>query len=299
VFLTIPWGLWALVPGGEAILRITQFCLIWVCVWLPFGLPMSFRFQWIPFKPLKPQQKLILLLPLYAIAVPVFVIWVHQQGGLLSNYGFVLQAHFLSAGLLGVGIGLLSFAILIVCEYALGWVSIRGYPDRLPPDGSSSQKESHLPVKMGQIATLLGLLLLALAISFVEELLFRGFLWAELRPTLTLLGGAIVSSCIFAVLHLIWDGWSARSQLFGLTLMGLALCVARWVDHDQLGLAWGLHAGWVWAIASLDAFQSLEFSPTAPLWLVGKPGQPLTGGLTLICLGIVTALMLLNYFYRH
>ncbi len=280
--------------GGKAIIHITQFSLTWMLAWLPFGIPMSIRFQWLPFKPLMVPQKLILLLPLYAIAVPILAAWVHRNGNLLSDFGLTLNSQFMTSGIAGLGLGLVSFALLLGVEKSLGWISIRFSNLLTSPDTPESNNALVAPIlRLGVL--LAGLLTLSLIVSFVEELLFRGFLWGELRPAFTIGGSALVSSIIFAVLHLIWEGWIARSQLGGLTLMGLVLCIARWVDQDTLGLAWGLHAGWIWAIASLDALQCLEHSPTAPVWLVGKPGQPLTGLLTLSCLFGTGLLMFLNH----
>ncbi|NJL49772.1 MAG: hypothetical protein HC929_23055 [Leptolyngbyaceae cyanobacterium SM2_5_2] len=59
--------------------------------------------------------------------------------------------------------------------------------------------------------------------------------------------------------------------------MGLVLLLARWVTGGSLGLAWGLHAGWIFAIALSDTLNFTQPVPTAPTWLAGRPDQPLTG----------------------
>lgn len=269
----------------EAILRVGQFFLLWVAIWVPFGIPLSLRFHWYPFRPLPVQQKLILLLPLYGIATPVLAAWVKFHGIVLADYGLVIDAGLLQAFWQGWGLGLLSLGVLFALEYALGWMVLNpASPQSSASDPSAFDTEVVAPHSLqglGQtIGIYAGLLLLCGSIGFVEELLFRGFLWTELQSGWSWSMAAVASSVIFALLHLIWDGWQARSQVWGLTVMGLVLCMARWADHDHLGLAWGLHTGWIWAIACFEQMQWLTLAPHAPAWLTGKPGQPLTGWLT-------------------
>jgi hypothetical protein len=59
------------------------------------------------------------------------------------------------------------------------------------------------------------------------------------------------------------------------------LLLARWAGGGSLGLAWGLHAGWVFAIAAIDALALLGPGQSGPVWLVGLVDQPLTGLLPL------------------
>lgn len=128
---------------------------------------------------------------------------------------------------------------------------------------------------------------MALGISLIEEWVFRGFLVNQLLEALVPWGAALVSSLIFAGLHLVWEGKATLPQLPGLWLMGLVLCLARWVDQDRLGIAWGLHSSWVWGIASLDLAQILTPTGQGPNWLQGTEGKPLAGVLSL-CLILLT-----------
>jgi len=76
--------------------------------------------------------------------------------------------------------------------------------------------------------------------------------------------------------------------------MGIVLAIAVWAIEGEVGLASGLHAGWVWALATLDSAQLTQQTETAPLWITGKQGQVLTGlaGLLLLTL---TGLGILSY----
>jgi membrane protease YdiL (CAAX protease family) len=128
---------------------------------------------------------------------------------------------------------------------------------------------------------LLAVLPLALFIGWIEELVFRGVLVNELGQALPLGVMAIAVCLIFAISHLVWDGPAGAPQLPGLALMGAVLLIARWALGGSLGLAWGLHAGWVFAIAAIDALALLQPGRAEPIWLVGLPDQPLTGVLPL------------------
>ena len=164
--------------------------------------------------------------------------------------------------------------MLFGLEWVLGWVEWR--PDKI---------ESSESTKIESIVTIFLLPLgLGLLISAIEESIFRGFLLTQLQQQYPSWAAAASSSLIFALLHLIWDGKQAGPQLPGLWLMGLVLVLARSADGGNLGLAWGLHAGWIWAMASLDAAQMIRRRDRAPIWMTGLAGQPLAGGMGLLLL---------------
>jgi hypothetical protein len=73
--------------------------------------------------------------------------------------------------------------------------------------------------------------------------------------------------------------------------MGMVLVLARWVDGGDLGLAWGLHAGWVWAIATLDTTLLLPYTERGATWLRGIDNKPLAGLMGILFL-LGTAAML-------
>jgi hypothetical protein len=134
-------------------------------------------------------------------------------------------------------------------------------------------------------------LLLGLWISVTEELVFRGFLLNELSQDYSVWVAAAISSIIFAFLHLIWEQQDTLPQLPGLWLMGMVLVLARWVDDGSLGLAWGLHAGWIWGLTCLDSSQLISYTGKGPTWMTGLGQKPLAGGAGLICL-VITGILL-------
>jgi membrane protease YdiL (CAAX protease family) len=133
--------------------------------------------------------------------------------------------------------------------------------------------------------------LLGLAVGLVEELVFRGFLPLVLGFDLEPLAAVAIANLLFALLHLVWDGRATVPQLPGLLVMGLVLSGACWVAGGNLGLAWGLHAGWIMAIASLEILGALEPTGRVPAWITGLDGKPLAGALgLLLMLGTAIAL---------
>ena len=133
--------------------------------------------------------------------------------------------------------------------------------------------------------------LLCLGVGFAEELIFRGWLWAELNQMLGSRRGAVAQASIFSLVHTRFNlGLGAMSGLLiGLFLLGLVLARQRQSDRGSLwgciGLHGGLVAGWFLLQNGL-----LQLSTNAPAWLVGPGGSapnPLGGAVGLISLLIL------------
>lgn len=249
-----------------SLLQVMSFFLAWGGLWLPLAIVCAMLLDWRPPKPLAAEQQLPLIASLYLIAPLILwgASWV--TGASFSDYGFTLTPWILSSLGLGFGLGVLSLVVLFGIQTALGWVTWQ-------------------PASGRQLASvLLPTLLLALWIGGTEELVFRGFLLTQLQQDYPDGVAAGISSLIFALLHLIWERRETIPQLPGLWLMGMVLVLARWVDGGSLGLAWGLHSGWVWAIASLDSAELHAYTGIGSEWVTGKNGKPLAGAVGIICL---------------
>jgi uncharacterized protein len=263
---TLP--LFTAIAEAAAPIKVVLFFVVWGMLWLPIAIPLAITLQWRPPRPVTPQQKLPLVLSLYLLAPLILggFAWLEQVP--FSVYGLTWSPAILLSFTKGVGIGILGLGILLGSQISLGWLTLRSenWPQLLP--------------------STLFIGLIGVAIGGVEELVFRGFLLNQLihlpldysNPVaIELFSAAGISSVIFALSHLVWEGADNIPQLPGLWLMGIVLCVARWVDHGNLGLAWGLHMGWIWVIASLDTAQLLHYPGHAPQWLTGVAGKPLAG----------------------
>lgn len=255
---------------------VTLFFFVWLALWLPVAVPLAIALKWHPPQPITTAQKLPLLASLYVLAP--LVLWgaATLDGSTFANYGLPWNSAILVSMGLGLAMGAMGIVVMVAMQYRLGWLKRR--------DGSLI---THATV----LITLASTLGLGLWVSLTEELIFRGFLVNQLQRDYALGGAAAIASLIFAVLHLLWEGADNIPQLPGLWLMGMVLVLARWVDGGNLGLAWGLHAGWIWAIASLDTLQLFVPMGNGPRWLRGAEGKPLAGAIGFLLLIVTGAIL--------
>ncbi|MEM7770123.1 MAG: CPBP family intramembrane glutamic endopeptidase [Cyanobacteria bacterium P01_A01_bin.37] len=133
-------------------------------------------------------------------------------------------------------------------------------------------------------------MLVAIAVSFGEELLFRGWILNELDRDYHPVIGLWVSSVLYAGVHFIKpidEVIRTSPQFPGLVLLGLILVWARRSQKGQLGLSIGLHAGLVWGYYLIQVGQLATISSTAPELWIGIDQNPLAGGLGLISLSMI------------
>ncbi|MDJ0601803.1 MAG: CPBP family intramembrane metalloprotease [Crocosphaera sp.] len=258
--------------------KIGLFLLIWLILWLPMAFMLGKKLHWKPFQPLEAEQKIPLLVPLYLL-VP-WLGWLNLivEGSVLSDYGLYWRWNSLISLCLGLLLGIGGLGVVFALEGRLGWLKWQGE--------NISQ--------LGKVA--LPIFLLAIWIALTEEFVFRGIFQTILEEDYNQWVSATMISGIFALLHLLWERQMTLPQLPGLWLMGMVLVIARWVDGGSLGLAWGLHAGWVWGLASLDAAQMLTYTGKGKDWIIGIYQQPLAGMMGILCL-LGTGGVL--WFYSH
>jgi membrane protease YdiL (CAAX protease family) len=251
---------------ATAPVKIIIFFLAWLGCWLPIAIPIAYALKWYPPKPLGAGQKIPLLASLYLIAP--LLLWgiARVEGVSFLHYGISRDVTFLISLGLGLAIGAIGIILVFAIESTLGWINWSWQPNQ----------------QFWQ--TLLTTLLLGLWVSGTEEIIFRGFLLNELQQSYSLWVGAVASSLIFALLHLIWEIDETLPQLPGLFLLGLVLVLARWVDNGNLSLAIGLHAGWIWALTTIDSAQLISYTGKGSAWFTGKKGKPLAGAAGIFCL---------------
>ncbi len=249
----------------QSLTTVGWFWVVWVGSWGAIAFPLFRRLQWRPFTPIPTAQKLGLLMPLYGLAW--LVVWGANQVLAQSWQALGVSLTSTSLALLGVGIviALGGLFLFLWLKHSLGLVrfSGRASSDTAPSGGQ----------RMG---TALLLLLIGLWIGGAEELVFRGWMQTQLELGLAPWLAAVLASVVFALAHLVWDGPEGWWQQPGLFLLGGVLVVARWAVGGNLALAWGLHAGWVWGLALMDEWLKPEPHPDRPVWLTGRPDQPLT-----------------------
>ncbi|MBF2033967.1 MAG: CPBP family intramembrane metalloprotease [Leptolyngbyaceae cyanobacterium T60_A2020_046] len=253
------------------------FLAVWLGVWLPIAIPMGIWLQWRPFRATSPSVKIVLLMPLYSLAPGV--LWGAMRLGYSTwaDCGVRSLLHLAISFLGGSAIAIVGLGILLAVQWGLGW--------QVPT--ADAPVFCDRPTTLTTIAVVLPL---AVWIGGIEELVFRGWVHQQLQTDLPLVAAIAVGSGIFAIAHLLWDGLQGWWQQPGLVVLGGVLVLARLVDGGGLGLPWGLHTGWVFGLAIAgDVFRFTPAAHAPRLW-VGRPQQPLTGGLDL---GLLTATGLL------
>ncbi len=269
--------------SSSSIIKIILFLIIWAAIWLPIAFPLARLMKWHPAAPISNTQKLTLMIPLYLIA-PLLAWGVVRLGEKsLNQTKLILEPSLFQFILLGYCLGI---ATIVVVDGIELWAGI------FKLDVSNLKDKSFLWTSLPL------LLLVSFLIAGVEELIFRGVFVNFLREDYSLWLTAVVSSLIFALLHLLWERKETIPQLPGLFLMGIVLFVSRLVAHGNLGLAIGLHGGWVFVLASLDTLDCYEYTDKFPAWIVGKKTQPLgsIAGLSVVILAgiILSAIVLVN-----
>ncbi|MCW5317688.1 CPBP family intramembrane metalloprotease [Nostoc sp. KVJ3] len=251
--------------NAPALVIVMAFFIFWIVCWFPVAVVSAILLNWQPPKPLQPEQKMPLLVSLYLLAPLILwgVSWFTNKS--FSDYGFVGNLSTLGSLGLGFSLGVVSLAIVFSGQFGLGWCSFEKTNFKLL-----------LPI-------LIPIFLIALLVGGIEELVFRGFLFTELAQDYPIWIAAAISSLIFALLHLVWEQRETVPQLPGLWLMGMVLVLARFADRNNLGLAWGLHAGWIWAIATLDTAELITYTGEVSDWFTGKNKKPLAGLAGIIC----------------
>ncbi|MGM3309425.1 lysostaphin resistance A-like protein [Anabaena sp. WFMT] len=255
----------ALLKNAPVVVVVMAFFIVWVGSWLPLAAIAAIMLKLQINKPLQPEQKIPLLVSLYLLAP--LILWGFNWLGLgsFADYGLVGNFSIFGSLLLGFGLGVLGLVMVFTCQFWLGWCYL---------------EKSHLKLIP---SILLPISLVALFVGGIEELIFRGFLLTQLEKDYAIWVAAIISSLIFALLHLVWEQRETAPQLPGLWLMGMVLVVARVAEHNNLGIAWGLHAGWVWAIATIDTAELITYTGKVSEVFTGKNKKPLAGLTGVLC----------------
>lgn len=255
-------------------LTIIVFFAAWVIAWLPIALPLAKLINYQLASPLTIKQKILFLVSLYPLAPLIIWLIIRQEELSFADIG-VSREIFISLGS-GLILALTTLVIVFFLESVLGLV------------------DWHWENRKKLLASAPPILVLGLAIAIVEEIVFRGFILSELDKDYPYWSAAIISSLVFALLHLVWERKTTLPQIPGLWLMGMVLVGARLVDHGSLGLAWGLHTGWIWGLSCLDSAEILTYKKPEKPWITGISQQPLAGVAGIFCLLITLGFLFLQ-----
>ncbi len=252
--------------SSTSVVKIVIFSMTWAIAWLPIAIPVAIVSKWHPTKPMTNQQKIAMVVSLYLLAPAMVWLVALVEGASFLDYGLVWQPSLILSAIWGLGLAVIGLSIVYGLQLLLGW---------------QIWNWQNMPSVRSQTLPILGL---GLAIGGIEELVFRGYLFNELRSDYSIWLAATISSLIFALGHLIWERSQTFPQLPGLWLLGIVLVIARFADGGSLGLAWGLHAGWIWGLSCLDSAQLITYTDKVSPWLSGINKQPLAGLAGIVCL---------------
>jgi uncharacterized protein len=274
-------------PSIPAIVKVIVFFSTWAGLWLPVAIILAIALKWHPPQPLG-NKKLPLLASLYLIVPLILWATTWSEGASFADWGWDWQPATVSSVLLGLTLAAVSLTILFGVQLTAGWLELQNTKVQT----ETGETIINFPASILKPSTLVTLLL-ALWISATEELIFRGCLQNLLQQDYSILTAGAIASLIFAIAHLIWAPKETIPQLAGLWLMGMVLTLARIADNGSLGLAIGLHAGWIWGITIVDTERIINPTGRIPEWITGIGAKPLAGAAGILLL-LATAAVLLS-----
>ena len=183
--------------------------------------------------------------------------------------------------LAGFLIPALMMALILLLERVFGWSKFMGFVWQGSGSGNS-------------ITALLTGLIAFIIVGWQEELLDRGYILQNLEDGLKLPWAVIISSSIFAVLHLANPNTENKIMVTsGIFMAGVFLAYA-YLRTRQLWLPIGLHIGWNFfegpifgfPVSGLDADGLFVHVPTGPEIITGGAFGPEAGLILLPALAV-------------
>ena len=225
----------------------------------------------------------------FLVALPIWGKRIHGWRHPFSDYGLSLRLQTARDLLIAMIVGMFGVFALFGLQTLFGWAE----PSAPSPRFSRFVIEG---------------LIMALAVGFAEEMLFRGWLLGELEENYGSKAALWMCALFFAATHFI-KPWSeivrTFPQFLGLVLLGMALVWARRsptgrpiasVTHSaklsnrvrsRLGYPIGLHAGLIYGYYLINVGGLSEYTGAAPEWVTGIDKNPLAGLLGLGLLGAI------------
>lgn len=228
------------------------------------------------------------IIGLYGAVVILITIWGKRIRGYeqpLEQYGLSISS---VSKILNLSSGMMIGSVLVISLYSayifLGYATFT-----LKPEFTfSSSKDFFSVIKTcWRISTLvIRSFGMGLAISTIEELLFRSWLHEEIAGDLGFHKAVILSGIVFSSLH-----WSLP-VMPGLWLLSVALSGARAKGNGDLSLPIGLHAALITGNFIMQTGGFIKYNSNAPAWLTGSyVGHPFGGALGLVFVAILALLL--------
>ena len=248
--------------------RLIIFLLILVGLWAPFAIPIY------AFVKDANLVSIITMVILYTEFIVLARWWgknVYNQPQILRDYGLKFNRRNGIDLLNGLALGVISLFALFITQGLLGWVIWQKPAPSLA-------------------FTVLEGLIMALAVGFAEELLFRGWLLDEFQRDVNLKTALLLNGFIFALAHyirpldVIFKTWP---QIIGLFLLGLTCVWGKRSHQGRLGFPIGFPGGLVWGYYIVRVGNLTKYSGKVPEIITGVNQNPLAGILGLLFLGTI------------
>jgi len=227
------------------------------------------------------------ILSLAAITGSVYIArrWLDKKS--FESLGLKLNRQALVDILAGIGIPFVQMGLIYLTMLGLGWLVFTGFAWEFDPLSTV-------------ISSVLTLFLVFMFVGWNEEVLSRGYHLQTIASGTNLLGGVIISSILFGLLHYGNPGANWISTI-GIFFAGVYLAYG-YVRTKQLWLSIGLHIGWNFfegvvfgfPVSGLDIYALLRIKVTGPVLWTGGVFGPEAG---LIVLPALIVGMLLIYLY--
>lgn len=169
--------------------------------------------------------------------------------------------------LAGFGIAGLMMLLVFLWMSAAGWLAFEGYIWQKAPFARWALDSANM-------------ILLFLLVGVTEELQFRGYIQQNIEEGWSTVGAVVITSILFALLHIANPNAFALAPMVGITLAGLFFSFA-YLRTRTLWLAIGLHIGWNFfentvfgfAVSGINFPGWLQHDITGPeLWTGGSFG---------------------------
>ncbi len=247
-------------------LRLGCFILVLLLLWLPLAVPI---YLLVPDSTLESTVTMVIL---YAEFIFLLKLWgkrVYKQPKILTHYG--LESSSLNGVnfVQGLAIGLISVLIVFSLQGLLGWL-VWEQP------------------KVFLLKIILEGLLVGFGVAFAEELLFRGWLFDELKRDYGFSLATWIDCILFAVAHFIKPLEAiihTLPQFPALVLLGLTQVWGKVLCRGRLGLPIGLHGGLVFGYYIMNVGKLTKYSGVVPEWVTGVNNNPLQGIMGVLFMG--------------
>ena len=273
----------------ERRLRAGWRLLIQTLLWLVLMFGLVILFGFISGRLFSNQLLLSVIASLFSVTISVFLARKFLDRRSILSMGLKTDLRALWDLLVGIGIAAAIMAFIYALEWAFGWLSFEGF---------AWQNQSMDAVLIGTLEMLLVFIL----VGWEEELLSRGYHLQNLTAGINLTWGVILSSLIFALMHLGNPNVSVMAVL-GLIAAGFFMAFG-YLRTRQLWLPIGLHIGWKFfegtvfgfQVSGLDIYRLIEQTVQGPQIFTGGEFGPEAGLILIPGLALGVALI---YFYSR